>query len=237
MRRYSKRGYSLRKTRYPKRRGIPRVLFLLGLPVLLVGMLLGFCSGGSSDKPGAGHTTSSGASAPIVAPKGVILSPVAGKSLAVKEAYPQGALAGTLIYDKLLLEKRSRRLTAFSGGKPVRVYLVAIGRAPHGHKEREGDMRTPEGLYETTYKDPYSAYYKSIGISYPSAEDEDRARSKGMKPGGKIELHGLAASFADIGDEHRLTDWTFGSIAVTNREMEELYQHTPAEGIPIEIRP
>lgn len=157
-------------------------------------------------------------------------------SLTPTEAYPQGPLPDSLRFDSLLLEKSTRRLSAFSGGKIVRVYLVALGENPIGHKQFEGDRRTPEGRYVINDKNARSAYYKNLGISYPNAEDRKRAKALGKSPGGDIKIHGLAPHFADIGAAHRSTDWTYGCVAVTNPEMEELFSRTPV-GVPIEIRP
>lgn len=150
--------------------------------------------------------------------------------------YPQGALPPVLPFDKLELKKGDRRLLAYNKGKVVRVYAVALGAAPVGHKEREGDNKTPEGLYAIDGKNPDSAYYKNMGVSYPNAQDKARAKQLGASPGGDIKIHGLAPHFADVGIAHRMTDWTFGCIAVANEEMEELFQRV-AVGTPIEIFP
>jgi murein L,D-transpeptidase YafK len=150
--------------------------------------------------------------------------------------YPAGPLPPDLIFDRLRLEKSQRRLTAFHQGKPVRVYLVALGFAPVGHKQFQGDGKTPEGTYTINDKNPRSAYYKNLGISYPNEADRAFARKNGKSPGGDIKIHGLAPAFASLGAAHRLTDWTYGCVALTNPEMEELYSRTPT-GIPIEITP
>ena len=156
--------------------------------------------------------------------------------LAWKEAYPAGALPPDLAFDKHLLEKSKRRLTAFAGGKAVRVYLVALGQNPSGPKQTQGDKRTPEGSYSIDGKNAASAYHKNLGISYPNAADRARAKTLNKPPGGDIKIHGLAPEFADLGQAHRLTDWTHGCIAVTNEEIEELFART-AVGVPVEILP
>jgi murein L,D-transpeptidase YafK len=150
--------------------------------------------------------------------------------------YPAGPLPQDLIFDGLRLEKSQRRLTAFHKNRPVRVYLVALGFAPVGHKQFQGDGKTPEGIYTINDKNPRSAYYKNLGISYPNAADRAFARKNDKSPGGDIKIHGLAPAFASLGSAHRLSDWTYGCVALTNPEMEELYSRTPV-GIPIEIVP
>ncbi|MDR3176908.1 MAG: L,D-transpeptidase family protein [Desulfovibrio sp.] len=158
------------------------------------------------------------------------------RELGPQEAYPQGPLPAGLLFDRLHLEKKSRRLTAFADGRPVRVYLVALGANPLGPKQAEGDKRTPEGLYRIADKDPDSAYYKSLGVSYPNERDRERSAARNSPPGGNIKIHGLGAEFAKVGQAHRITDWTYGSIALTNPEMEELFTRTDV-GTPIEISP
>ncbi|MDR2161773.1 MAG: L,D-transpeptidase family protein [Desulfovibrio sp.] len=155
---------------------------------------------------------------------------------AVLAEYPAGPLPPDLIFDKLLLEKSLRRLTAFHGDKAVRIYTVALGFAPVGHKQFQGDGKTPEGRYAINDKNPRSAYYRNLGISYPNNADSAFARKNGKSPGGDIKIHGLAPAYAAIGASHRLTDWTYGCIAVTNPEIEELFNRTPI-GTPIEIVP
>ena len=161
-----------------------------------------------------------------------------GDPLALEDtqAYPEGALPKGLVFDRLVVEKKQHRLTAFSKGKPVRVYLVALGTNPVGHKEFEGDHRTPEGKYQIESKNAKSHYYKTLGISYPNKADKERAATLGKSPGGNIKIHGLAERYAGLGKSHRITDWTYGSIALTNPEMEELFSRTPV-GTPIEILP
>ncbi|MDR0827535.1 MAG: L,D-transpeptidase family protein [Desulfovibrio sp.] len=156
--------------------------------------------------------------------------------LRVEEAYPQGPLPAGLLFDRLFLEKSLHRLTAYTGGKVMRVYLVALGENPLGAKQHEGDKRTPEGFYRITDKDPGSAYHKSLGLSYPNERDREHATALKKNPGGNIKIHGLAGEFAHVGAAHRLTDWTYGSIALTNPEMDELFARTSI-GTPVEITP
>ena len=118
----------------------------------------------------------------------------------------------------------------------MRVYYVALGTSPVGAKQFQGDRKTPEGTYTINDKNPNSAYYKNMGLSYPNDADREFARKQNKSPGGDIKIHGLAPSFAELGATHRLSDWTYGCIAVTNPEIDELYAHTPV-GTPIEIRP
>lgn len=150
--------------------------------------------------------------------------------------YPAGDLPDALTFDRLEVKKAERRMMAYSRGRLVRVYVIALGENPVGRKRYEGDRKTPEGKYTINGKNPNSAYYKNLGISYPDAQDRKAAAALGKSPGGDIKIHGLAPEFASLGKAHRNSDWTWGCIAVTNEEMEELYNRTPI-GIGIEIKP
>lgn len=143
--------------------------------------------------------------------------------------------AGTKI-NKLVVLKSERKLLAYADGKLMKTYTIALGRTPVGDKEYEGDKRTPEGSYTINDKNPNSAYHKNLGVSYPNAENIRHAKSLGKSPGGNIKIHGLRNGTGSISKFHRLFDWTLGCMAVTDNEMDELYDAVPI-GTPIEIRP
>ena len=137
--------------------------------------------------------------------------------------------------DKVLVEKGARRLTLFCGGRKFKEYPIALGFSPIGPKEREGDGRTPEGSYVIDFHKPDSAFHRALHISYPSAGDNARAAEAGVSPGGDIMIHGLPNGLGGLGPAHRLRDWTAGCIAVTDSEIEEIY-NSVSDGTPIEIR-
>jgi L,D-peptidoglycan transpeptidase YkuD (ErfK/YbiS/YcfS/YnhG family) len=138
--------------------------------------------------------------------------------------------------DKVLIEKEKRRLTLISNGEAVKTYKIALGQNPVGPKEREGDNKTPEGIYTITSRYRNSEYHLSLHISYPGRKDLKRAKELGVSPGGDIMIHGLKKNLAWVGDFHTQIDWTEGCIAVTNQEMEEIARLVP-NGTPVEIRP
>lgn len=105
-----------------------------------------------------------------------------------------------------------------------------------GHKEFEGDKKTPEGVYRIDDKNPNSGYHKNLGVSYPNDADIAHADSLGKPPGGAIKIHGLRNGCGILGKFHRWADWTMGCIAVTNSEMDELYNAVKI-GATIDIRP
>jgi len=128
---------------------------------------------------------------------------------------------GILRANRVVVSKSRREMLLLRGESILRSYRVALGREPFGHKEREGDGRTPEGRYVIDRRNPKSRYYLSLHISYPNAEDVVRARSAGVEPGGDIMIHGLQDG------KLREGDWTQGCIAVTDQEMDEIWALVP----------
>lgn len=144
-------------------------------------------------------------------------------------------LAGGIKADLVTVEKASRRLILWSGGRPLKTYSVALGGNPVGAKHREGDQKTPEGRYTLDRRNPASSFHRSLHVSYPSAADASAAARAGVSPGGDIMVHGVRNGFGWIGRLHRCTDWTAGCVAVTNAEIEEIWAAV-ADGTPIEIK-
>jgi tetratricopeptide (TPR) repeat protein len=138
--------------------------------------------------------------------------------------------------DKILIEKKERRLTLFSKGKVLKSYKTALGGNPNGPKERQGDNKTPEGTYVIDARNRDSRYHLSLHISYPNEKDKKRAKELGASPGGDIMIHGIKNGFSWVGDLHTEVDWTKGCIAVTDEEIEEIDKLAP-NGTVVEIRP
>ncbi len=138
--------------------------------------------------------------------------------------------------DKILIEKKKRRLTLTLRGEVLKTYKIALGGNPNGPKERQGDNKTPEGTYFIDSRNKDSRYHLSLHISYPNEKDKKRAKELGVSPGGDIMIHGLKNGFSWAGDFHTEVDWTKGCIAVTNEEIEEIEKLAP-NGTIVEIRP
>lgn len=141
-----------------------------------------------------------------------------------------------LLADSILVDKSNRKLTLFYRGEPVKEYDIALGKNPVGDKQRQGDGRTPEGLYHISGRNPQSKYHLSLRVSYPTSAQREKAAQKGLRPGGDIMIHGLPPAFASVGALHRQQDWTEGCVAVTNEEIEEIWSAVP-NGAKILIRP
>lgn len=139
--------------------------------------------------------------------------------------------------DKILVEKKERRLSLWRNGVLLKNYRVALGPQPLGHKQQEGDGRTPEGTYRIDWRNPNSKFHLSLHISYPDAQDKARAASAGVSPGGDIMIHGLPNGYVEsLGTLHYSSDWTQGCIAVNNEEIEEIWG-TVDDGVSVEIQP
>lgn len=151
-------------------------------------------------------------------------------------SFPERRLPTDRKIDKIVVTKSKRTLDVYSDGVIVKTYSVSLGGDPIGDKQSEGDKRTPEGLYTINDKNPGSGFHKNLGISYPNKQDIQEATERNLKPGGQIKIHGIRNGFGFIGKFQRITDWTAGCIALTDDEVDELYENVTI-GTPIEILP
>lgn len=168
-------------------------------------------------------------------------------SLPLITAPPQSQLK--LASPRILVKKADRRLYLYDGRKLVRTYRVGLGLSPVGDKIRQGDRRTPEGEFYLFTKNDKSAFYLSLGISYPNAPHADRGLRDGLITksqhdailralrlkktplqqtalGGDIYIHGRGAS----------SDWTWGCVALEDGDMRELFNAVTV-GTPVTIQP
>jgi len=138
--------------------------------------------------------------------------------------------------DRILIQKSTRRLALLRNGRPLRAYHVSLGSNPKGAKEREGDGRTPEGVYTIDSRNAYSKYHLALHVSYPNAADPARARRLHVRPGGEIMIHGTPNRWRGLRVVFAHTDWTAGCIAVSDSDIEEIWKLVP-NGTVVEIRP
>lgn len=132
---------------------------------------------------------------------------------------------------QVIVQKHTRKMWLMHHDAPLRQFDIALGFAPVGHKTEEGDGKTPEGLYTIDRRNPNSRFHLSLGIDYPNAADIAQAEARGVSPGGDIFIHGRPKRW-----QNGEADWTWGCIAVTDREMEEIYAMVQ-NGTPIAILP
>jgi len=134
-----------------------------------------------------------------------------------------------MMADKVIVKKSTRMLYLSQNGEIYKKYHVSLGKVPIGAKELEGDMKTPEGVYLLDWRQPSSQYYKSIHISYPNSKERQHAKKLGGNAGGMIMIHGTPPSWSlsPYGDwMNVLVDWTEGCIAMSNDDMDEVWERT-----------
>ncbi|TWI34445.1 L,D-transpeptidase family protein [Paracoccus sulfuroxidans] len=149
---------------------------------------------------------------------------------------PQTSVAPELTspVQRILIEKQARRMTVFQQEGPAKIYKIALGFSPDGNKSRQGDGRTPEGVFRVDRLNPQSRFHLSLGIDYPQPQHRRAARAGGFDPGGDIMIHGQPNT---IPDGFRVKgDWTEGCIAIDDDEIEEIFALTRI-GTEVEIRP
>jgi murein L,D-transpeptidase YafK len=138
--------------------------------------------------------------------------------------------------DKVLVKKKDHKLLLMNGDVVVKSYSIALARGGLEPKQRQGDHKTPEGLYVIDSRNQASRFHRALHISYPSEADKEWARKLSLDPGGDIMIHGIQNGLGWLGASQRLIDWTDGCIAVTDEQIEEIWRLVP-NGTPVEIRP
>ncbi len=131
----------------------------------------------------------------------------------------------------IIVKKGERRMYLLNHDQVIKNVDFDLGFAPVGHKQIEGDGRTPEGVYFIDRRNPNSQFHLSLGISYPSPRDIEVARAFGKSPGGDIFIHGQPNK-----EKAKGRDWTAGCIAVRNRDIEQLYAMV-RDGTPVFLQP
>ncbi len=126
--------------------------------------------------------------------------------------------------DQIVVYKTKRLMYLMKNGRILKKYRVALGKSPVGHKIEWGDNRTPEGKYRIDLKNPESAYFLSLRISYPDTSDSDVAAALQTNPGNWIMIHGMPNDRSPDMVGHPDRDWTNGCIALTNAEMSQVWR-------------
>ena len=144
--------------------------------------------------------------------------------------------------DKVVVYKAQRKMHVYDNGKIVKTYPVMLGSA-YGKKRMQGDKKTPEGSYVIDWRNPNSKFYLSLHINYPNAQDRAYAREHSIDdPGDNIFIHGVPkVVFGQTDPEKiyqilKLQNWTQGCIALSNKDMKEVYELIP-DGTTLEIFP
>jgi murein L,D-transpeptidase YafK len=162
----------------------------------------------------------------------LLMEPVQTKKFGKAEDKPR-----QINVDYVLVRKKERLLYLYSGNEAVRVYPIALGKQPEGHKQKEGDSRTPEGIYTLDWRNPNSRFFRSIHVSYPNKNQFLAATEAGIDPGGEIMIHGQPSDWSErVKLTFKEQDWTEGCIALENQDMIEVW-NLVSDGTPIKIEP
>ncbi len=163
----------------------------------------------------------------------IVIAIVVCFCLACGHSSPQ---ASGEIADRIVIRKAAHTLTLIKGDRELATYKVSLGRNPLGAKTQRGDHKTPEGDYVIDAMKSNSRFHRALHISYPNLADRERAHVAGVNPGGDVEIHGIENGLGWIGSLHRGIDWTDGCIAVTDDEIEEIWNRVKI-GTSVEIGP
>ena len=136
--------------------------------------------------------------------------------------------------DLVKVDKSENKMYLLEGDKIVKEYQVALGANPKGHKQQEGDEKTPEGRYVLDYIKEHSTFYRAMHISYPNDRDTAAAMARGVSPGGFIMVHGQRNGLGWLALVTQKFNWTSGCIALSNSEMDEFIELVDV-GTAIEI--
>ncbi len=138
--------------------------------------------------------------------------------------------------DRVIVRKSERRMYLMRAERVLATYKVSLGLNPAGPKQREGDFRTPEGVYHLGRRNSHSDYFLSIQVTYPNDNDMVRARVRGWRTGGSIMIHGLPNVLRHPSTYYESYDWTDGCIALSNADMIDMWLLT-TDDTPIAIEP
>ena len=138
--------------------------------------------------------------------------------------------------EKILVLKSARQLQLIQNGRAIKTYRISLGKQPKGHKLREGDKRTPEGIYWVDWRKKSDKFNLAMHIDYPNVSDAATARREGVDPGGMIMIHGTPDTEENPESLFHTLDWTDGCIAMKNHEMREVW-NLVKDGTMVEIRP
>lgn len=192
-----------------------------------VALLLVLLPAGSAGAQAFGSISSMGSGQGAVAPSG---------SAAPVPAVQPARNSSFATADRIVVKKGERKLYLLRSRQVIAEYPVKLGLNPYGHKEQEGDFRTPEGTYQLVRRNPRSEFFLSLEVSYPNETDRARARARGVPPGGLIMIHGQPNVMRKSPEYYSRNDWTNGCIAVSNSDMVDIWLRTGV-GTPIEIHP
>jgi murein L,D-transpeptidase YafK len=134
----------------------------------------------------------------------------------------------------IVVDKFAHKCYIYQNGKLKTEYTAELGPNWIGAKQYRGDKATPEGKYHITKKKSshQTKYYKALLINYPN--DDDKARYSANVKKGSIPKRGIGNLIEIHGDGGKGINWTDGCVALTNQEMDRLFDMVSV-GTPVTI--
>lgn len=140
--------------------------------------------------------------------------------------------------DSIEIIKHRRELNLIKDDKVVKTYKVSLGRQPKGRKMDKDDKRTPEGTYKVRRKLSSSDFHNSLLLNFPTPEEKADADARGIDLGNHLCIHGMRSYLSYLPSFmqklHSWIDWTAGCIALSNTEIEEIFEEVE-EDTPVVI--
>ncbi len=134
----------------------------------------------------------------------------------------------------IVVDKFARECLIYKDGKLKQKFDIELGPNWMSDKLYRGDKATPEGRYHITKKKSHrdTKYYKALLINFPN--DEDKAEYATNVKKGRVSKRGLGSLIEIHGGGGRGIDWTDGCVALTNEDMDKIYDQA-AVGTPVTI--
>jgi murein L,D-transpeptidase YafK len=158
---------------------------------------------------------------------------------------------------RLIVDRHNYRIELYSDKKLIKIYKAVFGKVNSTIKTSKNDMVTPIGEYKICAIDTVSKFYKFLKLNYPNDKDAGEALKQGYIT--KNEFDEIVFSYSNNGCPPEETalgsnigiqgigeydfifrnlpfafNWTDGSIAVSNKSIDELYSVVKI-GTPVKI--
>jgi murein L,D-transpeptidase YafK len=146
----------------------------------------------------------------------------------------------------ILIEKHSYSLNLYEDSVLIKTYRANFGLNINNPKSKANDKATPVGEYTICDIDTVHKYYKFLRLNYPNLNDAAEALRKNIITqkefdelkfqfyyedctdantplGGNVGIHGIGEYNSIFKNLPFVFNWTDGSVAVTNEDINEIY--------------
>lgn len=178
------------------------------------------------------------------------------REVTLKEALAEKGLA-KLENIRLVVDKTDYKILLYSNKILIKTYKAVFGKSSVTIKSSADDNITPLGDYKICAIDSLNKYHKFLHLDYPNERDAAEALKQGYilddefntiilaakknecppketKLGSEIGIHGIGTYNIIFKNLPFSFNWTNGSIAVSNENIDELYSVIKI-GTPVKI--